>query len=45
MICILIGVVLLPLVFLFDVVFVVIASIKANSGEAYRYPLSIRLIS
>jgi len=27
-----------------DIVFCIIASIKANSGEKYRYPVSIRLI-
>jgi uncharacterized Tic20 family protein len=27
-----------------DLVFCIIASIKANSGQAYRYPVSIRLI-
>lgn len=28
----------------FDVVLVVIASVRANSGELYRYPFTIRLI-
>lgn len=27
-----------------DIVFCIVASVKANSGEAYRYPVSIRLI-
>jgi uncharacterized Tic20 family protein len=44
-ICIVIGIVLLPLVFLLDIIFVIIAAIKASSGEPYRYPLTIRLIS
>ena len=43
--CILIGFVLLPALVLANVVFVVIASMKASNGETYRYPLTIRLIS
>jgi len=27
-----------------DIIFCIIASIKANGGEAYRYPVSIRFI-
>lgn len=42
--CIVIGVVLLPAIVVLNVVFVIIASIKASSGEAYRYPLTIRLV-
>ena len=29
----------------FHVVMIIVASIRANQGEAYRYPLTIRLIS
>jgi len=39
-----IGLVLLPAVYVFDVVFLLIASVKANNGEHYRYPLTIRFI-
>ena len=39
-----IGFILMPLVGIADVVFCIIASVKANSGEAYRYPVSIRFI-
>ena len=39
-----IGFVLLPLVGIADIVFCIIATVKANSGVAYRYPVSIRLI-
>lgn len=39
-----IGFVLLPLVLLFSVVMAIIAAIKANGGERYRYPLTLRLI-
>jgi uncharacterized protein len=40
-----IGFVLLPLVLLANAILVVIASIKASNGEAYRYPLNIRFIA
>ena len=43
-ILLLIGIILLPLVLLFDLVMVIIAAIKASNGERYRYPLTIRLI-
>jgi uncharacterized Tic20 family protein len=39
-----IGVFLGIAVSIADLVFCIIASIKANSGEAYRYPVSIRFI-
>jgi len=39
-----IGFVLLPLVIILDVVFLLIAAVKANDGFHYRYPLSIRFI-
>jgi uncharacterized Tic20 family protein len=39
-----IGSVLLPAVAIFDVVFLLIAAVKANNGEHYRYPLTIRFI-
>lgn len=31
-------------IFAVDVIFVIIATIKASNGEAYRYPLCLRLI-
>ncbi len=40
-----VGIVLLPAVLIFDIVMIIIASIKANEGVAYRYPLTIRFIS
>lgn len=39
-----IGMVLLPAVGIVDIVLAIIAAIKAANGQAYRYPLSIRLI-
>ena len=44
---ILIGFLLIPVIvimFIVDAVFVIIASIKANDGQMYRYPLTIRLV-
>jgi uncharacterized Tic20 family protein len=39
-----IGLVTLPAVMIFNLVFLIIAAIKANNGERYRYPLCIRFI-
>ncbi len=39
-----IGFVLMPLVWIADLVLCVIASIKASIGQAYRYPLAIRFV-
>lgn len=44
LIFVLIGLVLLPAVALFDVILTIIAAVKANNGERYRYPLTIRFI-
>jgi hypothetical protein len=41
---VLIGFLLLPLVLIAWVVFVVLAAIKANNGEYYRYPFALRLV-
>ncbi len=43
MICV--GKFLLPLVVIADIVFVIIASVKAANGDTYRYPLTIRFVS
>jgi uncharacterized Tic20 family protein len=42
---IVIGMLLLPVVGIGALVLTVIAGIKANDGEAYRYPFALRLIS
>ena len=42
--CVGIGVVLLPLVAMLTVVSVIVATVKANGGEHYRYPVSIRFV-
>lgn len=39
-----IGVILAPIVGIVDIIFLLIAAVKANNGEHYRYPLSIRFI-
>ena len=41
---VLIGFLLLPAILLAWVILTVIASIKANNGELYQYPFTIRLI-
>ena len=41
---VLIGFLLLPLVGLAWLIFNVLGAIKANNGEAYRYPFALRLI-
>jgi len=40
-----VGWLLLPVVIIGDVVFAIIAAVKAAQGEGYRYPLSIRFVS
>ena len=42
--CVVIGFFLLPVVAIGNLVLCIMAGIKANSGEMYRYPFSIRLI-
>jgi uncharacterized Tic20 family protein len=39
-----IGFVLLPVILIAGVVLVIIASVRVNKGEGYRYPLTLRLI-
>jgi uncharacterized protein len=39
-----IGGILLPIIGIFWLVMTIIAAVKANGGERYRYPLTIRLI-
>lgn len=41
---VLIGFVLLVVIAMADVVLVIIASLKADRGEIYRYPLTLRII-
>lgn len=39
-----IGFVLMPLIGLAALILMIIAGIKANNGEAYRYPFSLQLV-
>jgi len=45
LVVILIGFLLLAIIWVVGVILTIIASVKAANGEAYRYPLTIRLIS
>lgn len=48
LILLIVGLLLLPLAIAAPIawlVFVIIAAVKANNGEAYRYPLTIRFVS
>jgi uncharacterized Tic20 family protein len=45
LIVILIGGLLLPLVWILDLVFCIIAGMAASRGENYRYPFALRLLS
>ena len=45
---VLIGILLIPLLFAMGIAWLVLAiigGVKANRGEAYRYPLTIRMVS
>ena len=42
---VLIGFVLLAILHILNVVFVIVAALKAGEGEMYRYPLTIRLVN
>ena len=44
LIIVLVGLVLLPIVFVTWFVLVIVASVKASAGEDYRYPLTIPFI-
>jgi len=44
LLCLGIGFILLIVVGLVDLIFIIIASVSAGSGKAYRYPMTIRLI-
>lgn len=45
LIILLVGLLLLPIVFVTWFVLVIVASVKASAGEDYRYPLTIRFIT
>lgn len=41
---ILIGLVLMPILFVANLIFCILAAVAASKGQAYRYPLTIRLV-
>lgn len=42
---ILIGILLVPIVFLVNFIFCILGAISASKGKSYRYPLTLRLVS
>jgi uncharacterized protein len=42
--CVGVGFILIPIVALASLVFSIIGGIKANEGQVYRYPVSLRLV-
>lgn len=42
---ILIGVLLVPIVFIVNFIFCIVAAVSASKGKAYRYPLTLRLVT
>lgn len=44
LVIVLIGFLLMAIVCLFDLIMVIVASIRAADGEHFRYPLTLRLI-
>ena len=44
LIFVVIGIILLILLGIFSLIVIIIAAIKANEGEKYRYPLTIRFL-
>ena len=44
LVLVLIGFVLLPILHVLNVVFVILASLRASEGQMYRYPLTIRFL-
>ena len=45
LIFILVGFILLPILALLDIAFVIIGAIKANEGQLWHYPLSIKFFT
>jgi uncharacterized Tic20 family protein len=42
---ILIGILLVPIVFILNFIFSIVAAVSASKGKAYRYPLALRLVT
>jgi uncharacterized protein len=45
LVLVLIGLLMFPLVWIFQICLMVVAAVKTNDGELYRYPLTIRFLS
>lgn len=45
LLCVFIGFILLPAVIIGNIVFCIMGAIAANKGEAYRYPITLRMIT
>lgn len=45
LLCFLIGIPVLIVLSAMNIVLIIVAAVKANSGQAYRYPLTLRLIN
>jgi uncharacterized protein len=45
LIILVIGIIMLPVVAIAWLVLTIIAAVRANNGESYRYPLTIRLVT
>ncbi len=41
---VIIGAILMPIVYVANLVLCIIAAVKSNNGETYRYPFTLRLI-
>jgi uncharacterized protein len=41
---VLIGLLILPIIFILWIIFMIIAAVKTGNGEQYRYPLTIRIL-
>ncbi|MCB0824295.1 MAG: DUF4870 domain-containing protein [Bacteroidales bacterium] len=45
LIIVVIGIILLIAIGLFQLIMIIIAAVKANNGESFRYPLTIRFVN
>ena len=45
LIIVLIGVFLIPLIFVVQIVLTIVAAVRASEGKAYTYPFTIRLVA
>ena len=45
LVVVLIGLFLLPVIFVLHIVLTIVAAVRVSEGKAYHYPLTIRLIS